>query len=573
MTAPSTAWLGRPGVVCALGQGMDAVHAATLRGETAGMTARTGWLPGRSIVVGAAAGELDELPATLADGKAPPPHYHSRNNRLLMTAANQIADTLRAAIARHGATRVGIVLGTSTSGIGEASLAFRARQQDGAWPPDYDYRRQTLAAPATLLADWLGIAGPAYTLSTACTSGARALLSAKRLLDAGLCDAVICGGVDALCPLTINGFASIEAIAAGLSNPYSAHRDGINIGEAAALFLMQRERPQGAAVRLLGGGGSSDAWHMSAPDPTGQGAILAMRAALRDAGVAAADIGWINLHGTGTTHNDAMESHAVHAVFPQGVPCTTTKPLTGHTLAAAGALEAALCWAVLDPASDGALPPQRWDGEADPALPPLRLTAPGERLPAGRPRIVMSNSFAFGGNNTCLVLAQADDAPPADRAWPVGDWPVAELLPHTGAAVLLDAVLACDEETLRASATVRRHDAYGDDAGELPPWLGLELMAQAVGAWAGCQARRAGEPMQLGFLLGTRRYDCRVPAFTPGMALTITVERSFQDTAGMGVFLCEIHHGAECLAQARLNVYRPPDPGAFIHEPSPVDLA
>ncbi|WP_454690698.1 beta-ketoacyl-ACP synthase [Achromobacter aloeverae] len=415
-TAPSPAWLGRPGVVCALGQGMDAVHAAALRGDTGGMLAQDGWLRDRAIVVGAAAGDLAELPAALADGQPPPDHYHSRNNRLLMTAAGQIADTLRAAVARHGPARVGIVLGTSTSGIAESSGAFRARSRDGAWPSGYDYRRQTLAAPAALLADWLGIAGPAYTLSTACTSGARALLSAKRLLDAGLCDAVICGGVDTLCPLTINGFASIEAIAAGLSNPFSAHRDGINIGEAAALFLMQRERPRGPAVRLLGGGGSSDAWHMSAPDPTGRGAMLAMHAALRDAGVTAADIGWINLHGTGTPHNDAMESLAVDAVFPQGVACTATKPLTGHTLAAAGALEAALCWGVLDPAADGGLPPQRWDGAADPALPALRLTAPGQRLPAGRPRIVMSNSFAFGGNNACLVLAEADADIAATRA-------------------------------------------------------------------------------------------------------------------------------------------------------------
>jgi len=410
MRSPSTAWLGRPGVVCALGQGMDAVHAAAVRGETGGMQAQTGWLRERAIVVGAAAGDLAELPATLAGGKPTPAHYHSRNNRLLMTAADQIADALHAAVALYGADRVGIVLGTSTSGIGEASHAMRALQRDGAWPPDYDYRRQALSAPATLLADWLGVAGPAYTLSTACTSGARALLSAKRLLDAGLCDAVVCGGVDTLCPLTINGFASIEAIAAGLSNPFSAQRDGINIGEAAALFLMQRERPLGPAACLLGGGGSSDAWHMSAPDPTGKGAMLAMRAALGDAGVAAGAIGWINLHGTGTPHNDAMESHAVHAVFPDGVACTTTKPLTGHTLAAAGALEAALCWGVLNLPPDGGLPPQRWDGVADPALPALRLTTPGQRLPADRPRIVMSNSFAFGGNNACLVLADADAA-------------------------------------------------------------------------------------------------------------------------------------------------------------------
>ncbi len=402
-------WLGRPGVVCALGQGMDAIHAAAMQGETAGMQARTGLLRDRAIVVGAAAGALADLPTALADGTPLPAHYRSRNNRLLMTAAGQIAPALGEAITRYGAARVGIVLGTSTSGVGEVGDAFRAHLREGAWPDDYDYRRQALSAPATMLADCLGIAGPAYTLSTACTSGARALLSARRLLDLGLCDAVICGGVDTLCPFTINGFASIDAIAAGLTNPFSAHRDGINIGEAAALFLMQRERPHGPAMRFLGGAGSSDAWHMSAPDPTGRGAMLAMRGALRDAGVGPTDIGWVNLHGTGTTHNDAMESHAVHAVLPHDVACTSTKPLTGHTLAAAGALEAALCWGVLCLNPEGDLPPQLWDGHADPTLPPLNLTHAGRRLPADRPRVVMSNSFAVGGNNASLIFSAADD--------------------------------------------------------------------------------------------------------------------------------------------------------------------
>lgn len=159
------------------------------------------------------------------------------------------------------------------------------------------------------------------------------------------------------------------------------------------------------------------------------------------------------------------------------------------------------------------------------------------------------------------------------RADTVTDWPIDQLLPHSGAAVLLDAVLSCDEDTLLASATVRPHDGYGDSDGNLPPWLGMELMAQAVGAWAGCQARRAGVPVQLGFLLGTRRYECRVPAFSAGMQLTISAERSFQDAAGMGVFLCRIHQGDACLAEARLNLYRPPDAGAFIHETSPADEA
>jgi 3-oxoacyl-[acyl-carrier-protein] synthase-1 len=395
----ATAWLGTPGIVCALGRGIDAVAAAALRGTSAGMLAQDGWVRDRRIVVGAVETVLPALPAGM------PAHYDSRNNRLLLDAALQIEPALRATVARYGSTRVGIVLGTSTSGVNENAPAYRTLAQDGVWPPEYDYRRQALAAPSVFLADWLGLAGPAYTLSTACTSSARALLSAKRLLAMGVCDAVLCGGVDTLCRLTINGFAALEALAAGRCNPFSVHRDGINIGEGAALFIMQRDRPAGRAAALLGGGGSSDAWHMSAPDPTGAGAAQAMRAALDDAGMQPGDIGWLNLHGTATQHNDAMESKAVAAVFPDGVACTSTKPLTGHTLAAAGAIEAALCWAVIDETGlAGRLPPHCWDGVADPALPPLDLAAAGRRLPEGRPRVVMSNSFAFGGSNASLIL-------------------------------------------------------------------------------------------------------------------------------------------------------------------------
>ncbi|ARP81164.1 beta-ketoacyl-[acyl-carrier-protein] synthase II [Bordetella genomosp. 8] len=394
-----TAWLGSPGIVCALGRGIDAVAAAALRGDSAGMQAQDGWIAGRRIVLGVAQADLPALPPDM------PPHYDSRNNRLLLDAALQIETALRAAIAEFGASRVGIVLGTSTSGVNENAHAYRVLDRTGAWPPEYDYRRQALASPAAFLADWLDLAGPAYTLSTACTSSARALLTAKRLLARGACDAVICGGVDSLCPLTINGFAALEALSQGICNPFSAHRDGINIGEGAALFLMRRQRPDGPAVALLGGGASSDAWHMSAPDPTGAGAAQAMQAALADAGLDPVDIGWLNLHGTATQHNDAMESKAVAAVFPQGVACASTKPLTGHTLAAAGAIEAALCWAVVaDDSLAGRLPSQCWDGVADPALPALDLTAPGRRLPADKPRTVMSNSFAFGGSNASLVL-------------------------------------------------------------------------------------------------------------------------------------------------------------------------
>jgi 3-oxoacyl-[acyl-carrier-protein] synthase I len=188
-------------------------------------------------------------------------------------------------------------------------------------------------------------------------------------------------------------------------DPFSKHRRGINIGEAAALFLMTREP---AAVQCLGGGASSDAYHMSSPDPQGTGAQTAMREALRNAGLDASQIDYINLHGTATEHNDSMESQAVAALFGTKTACSSTKSLTGHTLAAAGALEAAFCWLSLtDDRAERRLPPHRWDGEADPALPLLHLIQAGSHLPAGGRRYLMSNSFAFGGNNASLILGDS----------------------------------------------------------------------------------------------------------------------------------------------------------------------
>jgi len=385
------------GVVCALGQGKQAVAEALFAGSTHGMQRQAGWIPERSVTVGAVDASLPEMPAGFEQAA-------SRNNRLLLAAALEIHDDIQAAIATYGASRIAVVLGTSTSGIAEAGEHIAEYVHSGELPEAYRYSRQEIAAPASFLADWLGLSGPAYCQSTACTSSGRALLAAQRLLRMGLCDAVLCGGVDSLCKLTLNGFASLEAVSDERCNPFSANRHGINIGEAAALFLMTRAE-QGPGIGLLGGGATSDAHHISAPHPEGLGARQAMSKALSAAGLAAEQIGYLNLHGTATTHNDAMESLAVDALFPAGVPCSSSKPLTGHTLGAAGALEAAFCWLTLsDYNTANRLPPHVWDGVADTQLPRLALVEAPGALPAAGRRYLMSNSFAFGGNNISLIL-------------------------------------------------------------------------------------------------------------------------------------------------------------------------
>nr|WP_314581557.1 beta-ketoacyl-[acyl-carrier-protein] synthase family protein [uncultured Pseudomonas sp.] len=393
-----TAYLNALGLICSLGDDRASVARTLFAGDTSGMHTESGWVPERSLPVGAVKGLLPQIPAELGQ-------QSSRNNQLLLAAALQIETDIQQAIAKYGKHRIGVIIGTSTSGIDEASRGIASYLRDEAFPADYDYRQQELSAPANFLAAWLDVSGPAYVISTACTSSARALLSARRLLDMKLCDAVLCGGVDSLCKLTLNGFSSLEAVSNERCNPFSVNRDGINIGEAAVLFLMTREGSGDHRIALLGAGASSDAHHISAPEPSGRGAQQAMQKALDNAKLGASDINYLNLHGTATQHNDAMESLAVNALFPEGVPCSSTKPLTGHTLGAAGALEAAFCWLALSPENrDLQLPPHVWDGQADTGLPALHWVTPRDTLQQNSSRRLMSNSFAFGGNNVSLII-------------------------------------------------------------------------------------------------------------------------------------------------------------------------
>ncbi|UZE12436.1 beta-ketoacyl-[acyl-carrier-protein] synthase family protein [Pseudomonas sp. B21-053] len=396
-----TAYLNALGLICALGRDKREVARNLFAGDCSGMRSEAGWVVERSLPVAAVRGELAPIPPEMTQQR-------SRNNQLLLEAALQIRPDIDRAIQTYGPGRVGVVLGTSTSGIDEASRGLAHYVREHAFPDDYDYQQQELGAPANFLADWLQLSGPAYVISTACTSSARALMSAQRLLDLGMCDAVLCGGVDSLCKLTLNGFSALEAVSEQRCNPFSANRNGINIGEAAVLFLMSKSASDGQSIALLGSGASSDAHHISAPEPTGRGAQQAMHKALSRAHLQPSQIGYLNLHGTATQHNDAMESLAVSALFPDGVPCSSTKPMTGHTLGAAGALEAAFCWLSLSADNPAhALPPHVWDGQPDPDLPPLNWVTPAHRLASIAPRYLMSNSFAFGGNNVSLIIGDA----------------------------------------------------------------------------------------------------------------------------------------------------------------------
>ena len=383
------------GMINALGDSIDAIVPALAAGISPGMgTIHTG--------IGDAFAGSVTVPLDLAppDSLA---RYDCRNNRLLLAALAQISPAVEAARERYGSHRIGVVLGTSTSGIEAAEAAFVYQAQAGKLPVSFDYRQVEIGTVAPFAAAALDLHGPAYTISTACTSSAKAFVSARRLLQLHLCDAVVVGGVDSLCELTVQGFASLESTSAVRSNPMSRNRCGINVGEGAAVFLMSRDE---GPVILAGVGESSDAHHISAPDPHGAGGEIALRAALADAGLAPADIAYVNLHATATRKNDDMEAHLMTRVFKDGVAASGTKPLTGHQLGAAGATELGFAWLTLA-RDDVALPRHLWDGEADPALPPLDLVESERYLPrtAGA-QYVMSNSFAFGGSNVSLILGR-----------------------------------------------------------------------------------------------------------------------------------------------------------------------
>ena len=387
-------------VVSALGTGLE----ATLDALRAG---RSGLLPCAFGGIGAEGGHIGRVAGVEEHAVRPAlARFDCRNNRLadMALGADDFAPAVAAARARHGAGRIAVVLGTSTSGVLSLEDAWRERDPaTGALPRSFDYAgSHDLFSLARYVRAALGLRGPALTLSTACASSARSFMDAWHLIESGVCDAAVVGGADSLCRLTLRGFAALELISPTPCRPCDAARSGISIGEAAGFALLER-KPNGAPVALLGCGATSDGYHMSAPDPRGTGAIGAMRGALASAGLAPDAIDYVNLHGTGTRANDAMEDAAIAAVFGTATPCSSTKGWSGHTLGASGILEAAIASLCL---REGLIPGCLGLAKRDPGF---RAEVVAGNRDAGLRR-VMSNSFGFGGINCSLVFARADAA-------------------------------------------------------------------------------------------------------------------------------------------------------------------
>lgn len=376
----------------ALGHGR-AAHAEALRTRRSGLRANDFTQTPLPCAIGRVAGlESAPLPAAHAQ-------HDCRNNRLawLGLGADGFLDAARAAIERYGAGRVALVVGTSTASIGATEEAYASLDGDGRFPPRL--RNPLLHTPHSLglfLEAALGTRGPCLTVATACSSSAKIFAKAERLLRLGLADAAILAGVDTLCGSVLFGFNSLELVAAEPCRPFDAERRGISIGEAAGFALLERE---GAATapRLIGYGESSDAYHMSTPHPEGLGARLALADALARAGLVPDDVDYINLHGTATLKNDAVEAVAVADLFPARTRASSTKGWTGHTLGAAGILEAALTLLAME---QQCVPGTLNSTTPDPLCGP-QLTFADEPRDI---RVALSNSFGFGGNNCTLAF-------------------------------------------------------------------------------------------------------------------------------------------------------------------------
>lgn len=379
--------------VNALGQGREVLLQA-LRGSSSGLRPSDFG----HLLIDTYVGRVDGVEKRPITGELAP--YDCRNNRLAQMAleCDDFLNQARQLCERYSPERIAVIIGTSTSGILQTEEAYRRRDEAGTLPADYDYQHtHDLYSAADYVSRALGVCGPSFVVSTACSSSAKVFADAARLIESGLCDAAVVGGVDSLCHTTLFGFNALELVSSKPCRPCDSERDGINIGEAAGFAIVERAVSDEPGIRLLGYGESSDAYHMSSPRPDGAAAAEAMQMALQRAGLAAEEIDYINLHGTGTPSNDGAEANAVARIFPAHTPCSSTKGWTGHTLGAAGITEVIIACLCIEA---GLIPGSLNTSKLDETLP---IHVPLENSDA-EIRNVLSNSFGFGGNNCCLIV-------------------------------------------------------------------------------------------------------------------------------------------------------------------------
>jgi 3-oxoacyl-[acyl-carrier-protein] synthase-1 len=397
-------YLSEPGLVCCAGSNKDELYRSCITGNKSAMVNRelnaeesfpTGQIPCQAL-------PPVELPVQPAAYTNVSYTTGTRIIRIIDKALEQIRPNIEKAIAKYGHENIGVCLGSCDNGSEAYLLAHREFFSGGSFPKDYRLDFQSASFSAEYIALKFGLKGPVFTVATACASGASAIMKGAELIRSGYCSAVIAGGADVVSETVFMGFHALEAMSNSPTNPLSKNRKGINLGEGAAFFLLDSE---GGGIELLGAGESADAHHMTAPGPDGVGPAKAMKAAILEAKINPCQIDYVNLHGTGTDLNDKAEAFALKTVFGEMLPkVSSTKPIMGHTLGAAGALEAAVCWMVLK--EQKGLPVHCWDGDRDeefPLLPVVSLSESEQPVPV-QTSICMTNSFAFGGCNVSLII-------------------------------------------------------------------------------------------------------------------------------------------------------------------------
>lgn len=390
-------FISKPGIMCSAGNSIEELWQSVLKGNQSGI---------KKVKT---ATDEDFFAARIDDKylKQSTARYDMRIMKIEEAALNQIADDINLVKNKFGAERVAVCIGSCDNGTEFSVAGHKKYFADGNFPKEYSLEIQGADYVATFISEKFGLKGPSNTFSTACSSSASAIIKGAEMLMADMADAVIVGGIDIASDTVLIGFNSLEAVSSEITNPFSKNRHGITLGEAGVFFILTKEpiyadnKNKGDNPQLLGWGESADAYHMTSPDPTGKGAEKAMRRALESAGIKITDVDYINMHGTGTKFNDSMEAKAINAVFGDyKVPVSTTKPITGHTLGAAGALEAAICYSSINNVE---LPQQIWDKEQDPEMPVLNIVNKDYKSDK-KTKICLSNSFAFGGANACLVI-------------------------------------------------------------------------------------------------------------------------------------------------------------------------
>lgn len=494
---------------------------------------------------------------------------------------------------------IGIVIGTTNSGIQEFEDSENKHYAE-------------LGNPAEFLKWYLGTKNYAASVSTACTSGAKAFSTAVKLLQNDVCKVVIAGGIDTLAAMPSYGFHALEVLSHEKSNPFSKNRDGISLGEGGALFVLTKDvkmqkcldvksitnvgricKSDNEIVALLGIGETSDAYHSATPDPDGVQAVRAIQLALDDAGLKAEDIDYINLHGTGTVSNDLMEANAIYKVFGDNVPASSTKPFTGHCLGAAASIEAFICYQILK--GERNLPIHKYDNEYDENLPKINLV--NSNTENKKINICMSTSFGFGGTNAVVIMGNKTEAgiaksderrsnliQPANNEIATATLSVSprnntnnylsasQCLPHSEPMVLIDKLIDVDmkKQIVKTSVTIHKDKIFFDkDINGVSPLVGIEFMAQTIGCYAFYKAKMSIP--KIGFLLGARLYENSLEKFENGKTYIITAREVYGDSELVS-FECLIYNEGEdgdeskYIAKATINAFQPKDVEKYIGE-------